>query len=528
MAVLAAAVFAAVALAAFGELTQKPGTAGCISDEGFGPCVDGKALDHARAVTVSPDGSNVYGVKYGAIAIFDRDVSTGGLGQKPGQAGCIGSADGFSGPNPGLCPDGIALDGADSVTVSPDGANVYVASSSSDAVAIFDRDPSNGSLTQESGSGACISETGASPCADGTALDGANTVAVSPDGANAYVASSISKAVAVFDRDPTSGALTQQPGTAGCISETGTEGACADGVELHSAGSVTVSPDGANAYVSSSTAVTIFDRDPSSGSLTQKAGLAGCVSQTGETGGGCVDGYGLGTPTSVAVSPDGTSAYVASYFPGAVAILDRNPGSGELTQKAGTAGCIGQAGGGGGTCVPGQGLGGASSVVVSPDGASVYVASRNSDAIAIFDRDPTSGALTQKPGTAGCISDTGSAGTCVDGTALSRLLSVAISPDGASVYTASNFNHAVAIFDRATTGGAPPDPTPPPPSVLPTPSPPGGGSGNALACKKAKRNHVKAKQRLGKLKRNDAAERALAKARQKIRQTNRARLRTCR
>ncbi len=463
---LAAAVFAAVALGATGDLTQKPGTAGCISDEGVGPCIDGKALDHARGVTVSPEGTNVYVVKAGAIAIFDRNVSSGGLAQKPGLAGCIGSAAGFSGPNPGLCPDGAALDGATSIVVSPDGAHVYVASPASDAVAIFDRDPSTGGLSQGSGSGGCVSETGASPCADGTALDGANSVTVSPDGANVYVASSASKAVAVFDRDPTSGALTQQPGTAGCISETGTEGAC-------------------------------------------------------------VDGVGLNFATSVAVSPDGDSAYVASYFPGAVAILDRDPETGALTQKAGTAGCIGDAGLGDGACTEGEGLDGASSVVVSADGTSAYVASYTGNALAIFDRNPATGALTQKPGTAGCISDSGSDGACVDGTALSRLLSVAISPDGASVYTTSFFNHAVAIFDRDTTSDSSPDPTPPLPSTPPTSPAPASNGGNALACEKAKRNHVKAKQRLSKLKRNDATGKALAKARQKIRQAKQARLRTC-
>lgn len=36
-------VVAADAAAAPGDLTQKPGTAGCISDTGAGPCVDGTA-----------------------------------------------------------------------------------------------------------------------------------------------------------------------------------------------------------------------------------------------------------------------------------------------------------------------------------------------------------------------------------------------------------------------------------------------------------------------------------------------------
>ena len=77
--------------------------------------------------------------------------------------------------------------------------------------------------------------------------------------------------------------------------------------------------------------------------------------------------------------------------------------------------------------------------------------------MAVFDR-AGDGTLTQKPGPAGCISDTG-AGRCRDGTALDVLasdgasLSVAVSPDGKSVYVASRLSNAVAIFDRTPTAG---------------------------------------------------------------------------
>ena len=59
-----------------------------------------------------------------------------------------------------------------------------------------------------------------------------------------HVASLFSDAVAVFARHKTTGALTELPGTAGCVSETGTGGACADGTALDNAVSVAVSRDG--------------------------------------------------------------------------------------------------------------------------------------------------------------------------------------------------------------------------------------------------------------------------------------------
>ena len=88
------------------------------------------------------------------------------------------------------------------MTVSPDGQSAYVAAQGSDAAAVFDRAP-NGTLAQKPAAAGCISETGAGPCSDGAALDGAASVAVSPDGQSAYVAStSVFGGVAVFDREP--------------------------------------------------------------------------------------------------------------------------------------------------------------------------------------------------------------------------------------------------------------------------------------------------------------------------------------
>ena len=76
-------------------------------------------------------------------------------------------------------------------------------------------------------------------------------VAVSPDGKNVYVASFNSNAVARLNRNTTTGAITQPAGTAGCISETGS-GPCADGHGLYGRGSVAVSADGKSVYVASS------------------------------------------------------------------------------------------------------------------------------------------------------------------------------------------------------------------------------------------------------------------------------------
>ena len=196
----------------------------------------------------------------------------------------------------GACADGTALVGPRSVALSPDGNNLYYPATAAAAIAVFARDQITGALRQLTGTSGCVSESGTNgACAVGRALSGARSAAVSPDGASVYVASFFSVAVAVFSRNPATGALTQLPGTSGCVSETGGEGACVDGVALDGARTVVVSPDGANVYVASETsgAISVFARDQLTGALTQLAASSGCASQTG-TDGACVDGRALG------------------------------------------------------------------------------------------------------------------------------------------------------------------------------------------------------------------------------------------
>ena len=199
-------------------------------------------------------------------------------------------------------------------------------------------------------------------------------------------------AVAVGEAAAATGGLTQKAGTAGCVSQGGAEG-CAVGRGLDAAFSVAVSPDGASAYVASafSDAVAVFDRAPD-GTLTQRAGTAGCVAVGGDAG--CAAGRGLNGAYSAAVSPDGTSVYVAS-FRGEVAVLDRAP-DGALTQKAGRGGCISSRGGRG--CADGAALKRASSVAVSPDGRSAYIASLDGGAVAVFDRSRRPRPIFARPG----------------------------------------------------------------------------------------------------------------------------------
>jgi 6-phosphogluconolactonase (cycloisomerase 2 family) len=97
--------------------------------------------------------------------------------------------------------DGVeGLYGAAVPAVSPDGANVYVTAYFADGLAVFARDAQSGRLT--------FLEAWRNGVNGVDGLGGANGVAVSPDGAHVYVASTWSSALTAFARNPLTGRLT--------------------------------------------------------------------------------------------------------------------------------------------------------------------------------------------------------------------------------------------------------------------------------------------------------------------------------
>jgi DNA-binding beta-propeller fold protein YncE len=362
-----------------GALSQGSGTAGCVALAGASGCARAVGLAVPNSVVVSPDGRNVYATSVGSNAVvsFGRNRLTGALTQLTGGAGCIANA-----ATPG-CVTGRALDGPDAITVSPDGENVYVAAFIGSSVAVLTRDPSTGALTQPSDSSGCLVKTPTAGCTTGLALGDPEGVTVSPDGANVYVAAPGSNAVDTFARDSSTGALTQPTDGTGCIVETALAG-CTTGIQLAGADAVTVSPDGADVYVTSalSNSLTTYTRSSTTGQLTQLTGTSACVINLLAVG--CSLGRVLSDPEGLAVSPDGATVYVTAFKSGALDVFNRNADSGAVTQKPRAPGClVGNLTPG---CLLGRGLRGASSVAVSPDGRNVYSAAFGSDSVGIFRR----------------------------------------------------------------------------------------------------------------------------------------------
>src|SRR5829696_8064038 len=370
-----------------------------------------------------------------------------GLAQLSGDAGC------FHQKNPDDeedettgCTPARGILGADAVSVSPDGRNVYVASRGpgnllsrgSNGIAVFSRDTGSGRLDQLG----CITNNGSDgregadgACQDGDALAQANWVTVSPDGQNVYATAS-DGGVATFRRSA-SGRLTQ----IGCYTDAPLESRCKDGVALYRPTSAVVSPDGRNVYVTArgKSAVITFARDPETGDLTQ----TGCTSDDGSDG-ACANGTALEGISGVTVSPDGRNVYVTAGKDGAVATFARDPQTGAIAQTS----CNLYAAPADSSCAKASGLADATEAQVSPDGRFVYVTAIRSEAISVFARDDASGALREVQ----CISEFDEKG-CEDGSRLSFATAVEITSDGRRVYVIDAGGSALTAYRRDASSG---------------------------------------------------------------------------
>jgi cysteine-rich repeat protein len=301
------------------------------------------------------------------------------------------------------------LNGAESVAVSPDGAHVYAGGAAEDAIAVFSRDGSTGllSFVEEVSNGGGVSGLGE-----------IRGVSVSPDGAHVYAVGYADDAIAVFARTPATGHLTfveaRANGAGGITTLNGPQG-------------VTVSPDGAHVYVASdvSNAVTVFSRNATTGKLT-------LVESRVDSSGGITS---LAGSEAVVVSPDGAHVYVASQGDNAVTGFSRDGTTGSLTavvtvQKDGS-GVV-------------DGLGGVQSVAISADGAHVYAGGGSDDAIAVFSRNAATGVLTfvERHNASGGVSG-------LDGVEW-----VTVGPGGSMVYAVSDVSNALVAFSRNSTTGA--------------------------------------------------------------------------
>lgn len=309
----------------------------------------------------------------------------------------------------------------------------------------------SGQLDQLAGDDGCISETVNETCFDGRGLDRVMDVVVSPDGENVYTVG-WGHTIAVLDRDPSTGALTQRTGTDGCLSEAAMTD-CENVHGIYNPQAIDISPDGEHVYTvgafGQNSMLSVWDRQED-GSLD----LVACMNEAGEDTnddvdprGSCDTARGIEGPLDVAVAPDGENVYVASSG-SVVAMFERASEEGTLTQPGTSAGCVSDDGAP--SCLDVRALSDAEALAFSPDGDQLYVAAAGSDAITRLERDD-GGVLTQDPDAGSCISETGADG-CTDGTTVSNLTSIAMAPDGRTLYASTENGYMARVVRDPATG----------------------------------------------------------------------------
>jgi 6-phosphogluconolactonase (cycloisomerase 2 family) len=352
----------------------------------------------------------------------------------------------------GPCAAGAGPSSATAVALHPSGKWLYVATqtngdtSSRYGITIYDRNPVTGALTRHPGTAGCVTSDGSGGgCGTASSLNSwVYDLEQSADGRNLYVPVQ-SGNLLIFDVDQATGALTQKPGGAGCL---GTGANCTPlrgSSGMYAAATDRI--DGTSLYVRVNNGLLAFTRDTATGALTQKAGAAGCFTESPVST--CTDAVGLGADAyQLQVSPDGHQLYTSESIPGGVTIFQRFT-DGTLMQPTGTAGgCISKDGTSnsvGSSCIHGSDtLTSALSVSLDPAGKNVYVG--GTTGLVAYARNAASGLLTE----VACYRDGGGGGCGARNG--SAALHSAVTPDGSQLLTSAYFSGKAGFLVRDTTG----------------------------------------------------------------------------
>lgn len=408
--------------AAVGDLKFR----GCLANDSAQGCVDvPNSPMGSRDVVVSPDGRSVYVSGFdpvtpanGIIAEFDR-AADGSLTY----LGCVAdnAAQG--------CVDlpGAPLRGVYGLEVS--NGSLYAASPNASSLSHFTRAP-DGSLTF----GGCLADTAVDGCA---LVDGANTPMefafeskLSPDGSLLYLRA--------YNNVSSGGSLVRfsigaggAPSYLSCIADFAGNGCTSSGGgRMRGGGGIGVTEGSIYAPGSTFNVVNRYGRPGFVfGQCLSDVAIVGCTALGSETG----------LINATAVSPDGTSMYIAGDELSAGIVTQFALGAGgKMTlvgcQADSQAGCLD---------LPNSPLGGATDVAVSPDGASAYVTGTG---VATFRAGPD-GQLTY----ASCLANDVTQGCAVvPGGPLAGADHVAVSPDGRNAYVVSLDSKSLSVFERET------------------------------------------------------------------------------
>jgi hypothetical protein len=401
-----------------GKLQQLPGKSGCFSHDGSsedGPdtCTKARDLDSgdATSIVISRDGRSLYVASQyspspkdiGGIAVFKRNLKTGTLRQPRGKAGCVVAVAYKN------CAVAREVDDTSNLQITPDQKYLYASNYDNpphSGIAIFKRNAESGTLRQLSGSNGCVTDAGTTVQSGTTKVCRAMPNLSSPwdvatpDNHFAYIPAAYNNInlVQAFKRNA-KGGLIPLKGKGGCVSDTATSpaGQCVKGHGLSNPERALLSKNKSFIYVGSyqpPSPIVVLNRNLKTGLLSERRGLAACISLDGNTGdgiGSCRDGRAINGEYAGAITPDGRTLYFSEYTADALASFRLSPKTGAFSQLRGKFGCVtpdGSSEEGSATCQKGRAIAGAYQVELGSGGRDVYVSAYNDNGVALFHAAP--------------------------------------------------------------------------------------------------------------------------------------------
>ena len=356
-------------------------------------------LDGCHDLALSPDGANLYalGHRDDTLVVFAVDRSSGELTLVDVRRG------GYQGL--------VEFDAPHMVTVTPDGSQVFVSTTGSDTLSVFDRNPNDGTLV--------LARTWSNERDGLSLLVDPSEIVFSADGLNAYVACSGGRGgFIVFSYHPQAKQWS--------VLEEHFAGVAPD-YDLHGARNLALSPDQTRLYVSAwhSDAITVYRRDVLTGMVSRAARVLRWR-----------DIQNFSDPRQIAISPDGAYAYVAMHEDALHCFRLRSE-LGEISHHS--------------VVFAGDprrhGLNVPCRLCVSSDGLNVYCPSRdNGGIITSFYRDPGTGDLSP-------IQMIGYCGDYNSNHGLSNIEQVIVASNSRDVYSNSLGHDAIAHFYRDVMDG---------------------------------------------------------------------------
>jgi DNA-binding beta-propeller fold protein YncE len=412
--------------------TQAAGTAGCIAaPTNTAGCAVAPGLSGPTAAVVRPDGAELVVASHGSnrLVVLTRSAD-GGLAY----SSCLGAMP--------PCRATPGLRGVARLAESANGRLVLALSPSAHTLVLLRRASATGRLAFVD----CLSASGAPKgCHRERALAGAADVAVTADGAGAYVATDagvVGLTLSATRRG--AAAVHRMTGPDTCLVQGGHASSalrgCGRARAVAGAAAITMLPSGRALYLAVPGAgrVVALRRDRHTGRLSPLA----CVATQRTRG--CSTTRGISDASEALVSGDGTNLYVAG--PRDRTVTEFSLGPDDRPEKLS---CLSSDAALLDDCVQAANFTDPTGLGLSPVGRSVYVTDPASGFVSAFIRSTDfGGTLVQYQLPGGCMSEHGAEVGCAQGRALLGAVAVVASPDRRTVYVVAQQADAIAVLRR--------------------------------------------------------------------------------